>query len=497
MRSTGRPLGAPARGPSHLKNNSNALPGVYRSTLRMIPHRTRRIHSLETLAFGGDPYEPLEKAINIINKVLSAGESKSKKGANSNSGNGGGGRERWVQFGTVASARLSLQDLTAKDAELDREATSRLLQEYLSLPVEEYSLLDPKWVVREEQLAIDFNLASGFQKNSKNNTFRVSIPLQDMLGVDICPQVSIEARPDPLNSQVTLIGTKAVLGSPGFDDMFKLKLVAVMRCRRKDRHLPGRPVQRLRQWAAKRRTNGGTNSVNFGGSGLREARGASSESDDGGGGGGTAVVAEVVDVDAFSDLDQANFSKVSSSYDEDEEEAGAVNGFSTRDEGACVADSSSFRFSTDLSNGEDTSSSNNSYASSSFSGTDADSEEHPRNRVSSLTTSAVAAHAPLLDCKVQINMAVKVPGALRVVPNGLLGYAGSVITKTVLNAVLPNFLQLLSNDFKQWVAAGGRRKEENDNSSSSNGEGDVDGNSGSLFTPLISSASSGSERTDI
>jgi len=406
----------------------------------------------------------------------------------------------------VASARLSLQDLTAKYAELDRKATSRLLQEYISLPVEEYSLLDPKWVVREEQLGNDYNLASDFQKKSRNNTFRVSVPLQDMLGVDICPQVSIEARPDPLNSQVTLIGTKAVLGSAGFDDMFKLKLVAVMRCRRKDRHLPGRPVQRLRQWAAKRRTNRIHNTSTIGTDGLVEAGEAYSDSDAAGRTGcSTTVLAEVIDVDAFPDLDQVDFSD----EEEEEEEVGVASGShdtenNNNDSGDGLA---SFRFSTDLSNEEGTSSTN-CYESKSLCGPDAKSEEQLRNRVIATTASATAnnsnttsaaAQAPLLDCKVQINMAVKVPTALRVVPNGLLGYAGSVIVKTVLNAVLPNFLQLLSNDFKRWVAGGGRSREENDIFSSNNGEEDVDRNDpgATLFTPLISSASSGSERTNI
>ena len=64
----------------------------------------------------------------------------------------------------------------------------------------------------------------------------------------------------------------------------------------------------------------------------------------------------------------------------------------------------------------------------------------------------------MLECKVHVTMAVKVPGPLRVVPNTLLGYAGSVITKTILNAVLPNFLMLLGSDYKSWVAGGRGRK---------------------------------------
>ena len=430
--------------------------------------------------------------------MLTAG---SKKGATSNgsdgNGSGGGGRERWVQFGTVASARLSLQDLTAKDAELDRESTSRLLQEYLSLPVEEYSLLDPKWVVREhddDDNAINNNLNSSAKK-SRNNSFRVSVPLKDMLGVDICPQVSIEARPDPLNSQVTLIGSRAVLGSPGLDDMFKLKLVAVMRCRRNDRHLPGRPVQRLRQWAAKRRGNTSASNNNL--EVIIDSSGSSASSSSSGGGG--AAVAEVIEVEDV-ELDQINFS---SEEDDDEEEAEIVASFSDITPGSDESDSSSsFRFSRDITIDDDTLSSSASTSTTTSSSPSFDGE--PRNNavVTTLSSSSngettsttVAATAPLLDCRVQINMAVKVPGALRVVPNGLLGYAGSVITKTVLNAVLPNFLQLLSTDFKQWVAGGGRRKENLDlvtsgsNSINSGEDMDVKG----LFTPLIGSTTASS-----
>jgi hypothetical protein len=70
MRSTGSPLGAQPGGLLHLKYNSNALPSVYRSTLGANAYRTRSNYSLEALAFGGDPYEPLEKAINVSTASL-------------------------------------------------------------------------------------------------------------------------------------------------------------------------------------------------------------------------------------------------------------------------------------------------------------------------------------------------------------------------------------------------------------------------------------------
>ena len=246
-----------------------------------------------------------------------------------------------------------------------------------------------------------------------------------MLGVDICPQVSIEARPDPLSGQVTLIGTRAVLGSPGLDEMFKLKLVAVMRCRRNDRHLPGRPVQRLRQWAARRRVKkkermlveagGGSG----GGGVFVESRAASS----------SLAVAEVIEAE-FTDLNFSEEDEEVVEVEQQQEEEGDFQSNNEDGDDGSGSATTSFRFSTDLSSEE-------SSTSSSFSATDIEQSNS----------------------------------------------TNTLITKTVLNAVLPNFLQLLSTDYKQWVAGGrSRRKEENSDSGSGSGE------EGSLFKPLVSSS---------
>lgn len=134
---------------------------------------------------GRDPYEPLERAVQVINKVISVGTkaqwgSKASNGAGaSGSGSGGeeqGGQERWVQFGAVSSSQAAVQEpeeaaappqdrgwLSGDRAASGGRASSsgsgqqpagggaaagRSLREYLSLPVEEYSLLDPKWISR-------------------------------------------------------------------------------------------------------------------------------------------------------------------------------------------------------------------------------------------------------------------------------------------------------------------------------------------------------------
>lgn len=62
-----------------------------------------------------------------------------------------------------------------------------------------------------------------------------------------------------------------------------------------------------------------------------------------------------------------------------------------------------------------------------------------------------------LECRVNVSIAFRVPKALRVIPNPLLGYAGSLITRVVLNGAVPNFTDLLSKDFREWTVNGKSR----------------------------------------
>lgn len=400
----------------------------------------------------------------MINKVLTAGEGKS-----SDSSHGGRGRrERWVQFGAVSSAKLSLQDLTVKDTELDRERTLSLLEEYLSLPVDQYSLLDPTWVKREG------NGSTG----DSSNSFRLSIPLKDMLGVDLMPELSIEAHPDPSRGQVTLVGSRAILGSPGLDEMFKLNLVAVLGSKRRRRrpglpdHLPGRPVDRLKQWAAKARgREWGDNAKSSISTASTNGNGTTSSTMD-------TTASTTINVDEPTLLAPFPNSKVYLSGDKDDMEDGVLNSdLSYTEESETGSGSSSDEdiLVYDITTEKEAWETSDEVLESEESSGELEamnSTEISMNTGSSTDTVSVSklAESPVLECKVHVTMAVKVPGPLRVVPNTLLGYAGSVITKTVLNAVLPNFLMLLGTDYKDWVAGGRRHKD--------------GGVAGQLFTPV-------------
>ena len=56
-----------------------------------------------------------------------------------------------------------------------------------------------------------------------------------------------------------------------------------------------------------------------------------------------------------------------------------------------------------------------------------------------------------------MTMAIRVPSGLKVIPNPLLGYAGRLITKSVLHAAVPNFANLLGKDFENWAVNGKSR----------------------------------------
>lgn len=118
------------------------------------------------------------------------------------------GKSKWVSF--RAKCR-STRDV----AQSVRSA--RRLDEYLCLPAEEYSLLDPSWVTRTD-----------------GNTFRFSVPLGAVLSElmqgapapgglgTLVPAITVSTALDRGASTVTLTGTDASLGTRELDEQFSL-----------------------------------------------------------------------------------------------------------------------------------------------------------------------------------------------------------------------------------------------------------------------------------
>jgi hypothetical protein len=392
-------------------------------------------------AFGPDPYEPLERAIQVINRVLSVGERNHKRRKTEDNGLGKDAkerkgkqaqRERWVQFGAVTLARVPLAECLIPGLADDYETASVLLQEYLALPVDQYALLDPKWVKRETTVipgdcdtnssceTSDSQYLNGRNENVVGNVFRVSVPLEEMLGIELRPQLSITAHPDTEAGNVTLVGSKAALGSPEFDQAFKLNLVAVLSRRKRNGglHIPGRPVQRLRRWAARRRDRAVQIQIQ-----AEEQEEIAS----------IGTTTEEIDVNDLATSAPFPLQQVYMSQDEEELQ---------REEGSFV------EVNPNQGSGDHP---------ESVIETQSYERKEDETSVATSVSPSLNKRATLLDCRVNVTVAVRVPGPLRVVPNPLLGYAGSLIVRSALNAAVPNFVNLLLGDFRRWAKAGRKR----------------------------------------
>jgi len=359
--------------------------------------------------------------VQIANRIISIGEKAQwneenvrMKGGRKGKGQLGSqaGAERWVQFGAVRSARVPIQlvegvlPATKKKEDTDKgDTTLTLLEEYLSLPTSEYSLLDPKWVERKSQDEVDLEVQGHFAALGadarKGDIFVIRIPLRDIIGVNMTPSLSVLSQSYPGETgTVTLIGSKASLGSPGLDDSFKLNVVAKLRSRhRKNRlpkmpdHIPGRPVSRLQKWAAKTRQKVSEGTDHHG----KE---------------------DMFSVENIDDINQSApfpLERIYVSTDSIEEE----------EETHMIGAASEFESFESL---------------------------RPVEKGQQALDSGVS-----LECRVNVSIAFRVPKALRVIPNPLLGYAGSLITRVVLNGAVPNFTDLLSKDFREWTVNGKSR----------------------------------------
>lgn len=348
-----------------------------------------RPSSLLVTANYGDAYAPLEQAISLINRVISATAS-SKRAPPTNQDDKE--EARWVQLRSVTNQYKTISTNTNTTT----STTEYSLSDYLSLPVDQYSLLDPKWISR-----ID------------NNAFLIQIPFSDLLGVDLTPEIQInivtpggrriERRIGSINNssysskeedaddddgdndksssrsstytgvralgggnggaRVVFEGSNAKLGNPELDSAFKLNLTAVVGEHKKrwdPPPLPGRPVYRLKKWAAARN---------------EAAREESSNSDVDDGGDRIVVEGE----------------------------------------------------------GED----NSSSIAHLLSDSDIDNKDNKNEEK--------------LFCRVKVNISMRVPKALKLLPNPVLGAAGSALLKAVVSTTLPNFLNLLGDDYNRWL----------------------------------------------
>ena len=410
----------------------------------------------------------------MINRIVSVTERSERRGTRAGQTTGGE-QDRWVQFGAVSASRIDFGDGIVSQ----RLTSETLLNEYLALPVDRYSLLDPKWIRREQQLVAEDD-AAGY-----SNVFRLSVPLHEVIGIDLSPSISVAAHPDPEEGSVTLIGSRAALGSPSLDESFKVNLVAVLRQPSRSRarwrrnipnisapdHLPGRPVYRLRRWAARARgrewpknhpsevttepMRNQSVDEDMEGENLDRASSivAPSIADDGDLEEDAAETADVGILD-MNGLDTIDIDDPISSAPFPSERLYITHAEDSS--GDVVDEVEDLAFAShhiETAKRHTTSAETEVQLEGSHSAAcDHDGISIDQSQKSfSLQKSDRIVTPTILQCRVNVTVAIRVPRPLRVVPNPLLGYAGSLILRSVLSATLPNFLNLLKSDFSQWV----------------------------------------------
>ncbi|KAL4858298.1 Protein NRT1/ PTR FAMILY 8.1 [Chlorella vulgaris] len=539
-----------------------------------VSHSTARVSQRNALGWRRDrrvvcsarpdsPFDSLDRAIQVINRVIALGErakwgsddagrTTSESASDASASSAAPAPLRWVQFGAVYSCRLAVdQPMASRTTAVASSASNdpassggssctssgnsggRQLRDYLALPIDQYSLLDPKWISREE-----------------GGLFKFSLPLQDLVNVDMQPEIFISVLPEPQQRRVTLVGTRAALGSPEIDEAFKLNVSAAISQQQRRRlphlprppsHLPGRPVFRLRRWAAAARgrtwpppdaagkagqpaaapgaaaaaaaprdaggatayLNGGSSSSSSSSSNSFGSRSAGAGSV--GEGAGELSVRQgdaAVTLAAAAAVDGAPFPEqhVYISHDSNDDDEYADSELEAAE--LAVAELAVAELDSEIGTLAATSPAASSSIDRLDLAVEADIQDAaPMSGIGSIGRQQQQQQAQQqqaqgrqasLHCRTQVTMAVRVPRALKVVPSALLGYAGSLLLRTVLAATLPNFLNLLAADYRRWAGLAGTSDGDGDGGGSGSGR-QLDAPVGELFADAAATVREGRE----
>ncbi|GIM00197.1 hypothetical protein Vretimale_5359 [Volvox reticuliferus] len=176
--------------------------------------------------------ESLEHAIQLINKFIFEHEQR-RQGRRSRPPEAKGATEVEVQ---PVSKPITFK-ASAKTEKLVKEppglsSSPRSLAAYLALPLDQYSLLDPGWISRSP---------------AAPDVFVLRIPLFDLVGLELQPQITVRVFADSRNAQVHFHADQFKVGDPRFDADFKLAMKATLRNKPVPTIRPLRSIKRM--WA--------------------------------------------------------------------------------------------------------------------------------------------------------------------------------------------------------------------------------------------------------
>ncbi|MEW5297602.1 MAG: hypothetical protein WDW36_000803 [Sanguina aurantia] len=187
---------------------------------------------------GGFGQQQLEKAVRAINRIIFDYEARRTRLKAEAAAKGGPPVVEAPIRGQLVTFRASARhERMIKEPETDAvngsspsTAFQTSLRAYLALPLDQYSLLDPRWITRV---------------GGAGNLFLLRVPLQDVVGLALEPQITVKVNIDSNNAQVHFLADKFKLGDPRFDEDFVVDMKATL----KRKPLPGLGSFRLpRPW---------------------------------------------------------------------------------------------------------------------------------------------------------------------------------------------------------------------------------------------------------
>ncbi|EFJ42560.1 hypothetical protein VOLCADRAFT_107195 [Volvox carteri f. nagariensis] len=253
--------------------------------------------------------ESLEHAIQIINKLIFEHEQRRQR-QRARRADAKGGMEVDVQpVGKPITFKASASTEKLVKEPRGPSFPPRSLSAYLALPLDQYSLLDPGWISRSP---------------SAPDVFVLRVPLFDLVGLELQPQITVRVSLDTRSNQVHFYADQFKVGDPRFDADFKLAMKATLRNKPVPTLRPLRSIKRMWARAGGRGGGGGggggkaaadLGAVGGGGSadaspvGQRAASAATGSYGNGGDAGSPArsdadeddIVITVIDVDGVDD----------------------------------------------------------------------------------------------------------------------------------------------------------------------------------------------------
>jgi len=315
-------------------------------------------------------------------------------------------------------------------------ARGRGLSDYLALPLDQYSLLDPKWITRPDPAAQD--------------VFLLKVPLRDVMGLNLEPEVWVRVEVDAPRAQVTFIADRFKLGDDRFDADFSVNMHATLR---------HKPVTDLGSWGA-------SLSAAFGGLGKKGSGLALP------GPTAASAAAHVGDVPDGYPAQQAQsparaqLSALSSAV--------ALGGGVDADAAVTAVTADASQAVTPLA-AEAVAEVEAAVAAAAAAGGVVDPSQAASSFASSYGSAAAGAEgaaaaspssssaaagsgsdatdvaAGVLHCDVALQFQIMMPHPLSVVPGPLLALAGGLLSRLAVQSMLPGFLDMLSVDYGRWA----------------------------------------------